>query len=61
MTHSPTVIDVESDSETAARRMMELGVRHLPVAEDGEVVGMVWARDLLVLEGWFGQPPEAQG
>jgi CBS domain-containing protein len=33
-----------------ARRMLTLGVRHLPVVVAGEVIGMVSARDLLELE-----------
>jgi CBS domain-containing protein len=41
--------------ETAdvARRMLDLGVRHLPVtAGDDQLVGMVSMRDLLAVEAW---------
>jgi CBS domain-containing protein len=41
------------DCAAVARRMLELGVRHLPVVDGGgRVVGMVSARDLLELVAW---------
>jgi len=55
MTRSPYVLDIDSDSNAAAQRMIDLGVRHLPVVENGNVVGIVSARDLLVLETWPGE------
>jgi CBS domain-containing protein len=42
----------DTDSEEAARLMVEAGVRHLPVVRQGAPVGMVSARDLLLLEAW---------
>ncbi len=30
--------------------MLELGVRHMPVIENGKVIGMISMRDLLLLE-----------
>jgi CBS domain-containing protein len=36
--------------------MFELGIRHLPVVRDGEVIGLISARDLLQL----GRPVPAQ-
>jgi signal-transduction protein with cAMP-binding, CBS, and nucleotidyltransferase domain len=32
--------------------MLEAGVRHLPVVEDGAPIGMISMRDLLALETW---------
>ena len=37
-------------------RMLDLGLRHLPVVEGGRVVGMVSATDLLVLVAWPAGP-----
>jgi CBS domain-containing protein len=44
--------DGELDSSEAATLMLEKGVRHLPVLDAGEVIGMVSTRDLLLLEAW---------
>jgi CBS domain-containing protein len=40
-------------------RMLENEIRHLPVVEDGAVVGMVSARDALgaLAEAWYGHRP----
>jgi CBS domain-containing protein len=45
-----TVADPDEDSQEVAARMLEQGIRHLPVQEAGEVVGMISMRDLLLLE-----------
>jgi CBS domain-containing protein len=45
-----TVADPDEDSQEVAARMLELGIRHLPVQEAGEVVGIISMRDLLLLE-----------
>ena len=52
MTGDPVTIGPDSEVAEAAATMLELGVRHLPVFEEGRVVGMVSARDLLSLEAW---------
>jgi len=44
--------DVEEDSRAVADRMLEAGFRHMPVIQEGEMVGMVSMRDLLALETW---------
>lgn len=44
--------DVEEDSRKVGRRMVDLGVRHLPVLKSGELVGMVSMRDLITVEVW---------
>ena len=50
----PETADVGEDSREVAWRMLELGVRHLPVtADDGQLVGMVSMRDLLAVEAWM--------
>lgn len=50
----PETADVEEDSRDVARRMLELGVRHLPVTVgDDRLVGMVSMRDLLAVEAWM--------
>jgi Predicted signal-transduction protein containing cAMP-binding and CBS domains len=43
---------LEEDSRDVARRMLEAGIRHLPVDREGRMVGMVSMRDLLALETW---------
>jgi CBS domain-containing protein len=47
-------VDPDEDLATAARRMLELGVRQLPVTVgDDQLVGMVSMRDLLAVEAWM--------
>lgn len=44
---------LEEDSREVARRMLDAGIRHLPVVDNaGRPVGMVSMRDLLALETW---------
>lgn len=38
--------------QPVAKRMIDLGVRHLPVVDSRGLVGVVSARDLLNLEAW---------
>jgi CBS domain-containing protein len=49
MTPDPRTIDHDDLATRAAQRMIELGVRHLPVVDHGAVVGVISARDLLHL------------
>ncbi len=42
----------ETDVLAAGRLMVKHDVRHLPVVRSGELLGMVSARDLLVVESW---------
>jgi CBS domain-containing protein len=50
MTWEPATVALETPLSDVARRMLALGVHHLPVMVAGEVLGMVSARDLLELE-----------
>jgi CBS domain-containing protein len=52
MTRRPVTVEPDAETSGVARQMMSLGVRHLPVVRDGKLVGMVSARDLLLLEAW---------
>jgi len=46
MTAFPYWIDVEEDVETARKFMDEHRVRHLPVKENGKLVGVISERDI---------------
>jgi CBS domain-containing protein len=47
MTPDPATIIPEVTVEEAAARMVALRIRHLPVVEEGRVVGVISARDVL--------------
>ena len=55
MSLSVLTADEEETSAEVAQRMLDAGVRHLPVVKGGEVVGTISIRDLLALELWY--PP----
>lgn len=46
------VATLNDDTHRVAQRMLDVGVRHLPVVHDHELVGMVSMRDLLAVETW---------
>ena len=46
MTHEPKTVSPEVDTQAALRVMLDNGFRHLPVIENGALVGMVSIRDL---------------
>jgi CBS domain-containing protein len=46
MTHDPQTVDPDVDTEEALKTMLDSGFRHLPVVENGQVIGMVSMRDL---------------
>lgn len=46
MTERPTTIAPGTTAATAARLLEDLDIRHLPVVEGGELVGMISDRDL---------------
>jgi CBS domain-containing protein len=47
MTATPDVVGPDVEVEDAARWMLETGYRHLPVVEEGELLGIVDIRDVL--------------
>jgi CBS domain-containing protein len=44
--------DEEETATEVAQRMLDAGVRHLPVLKEGRVVGTISIRDVLALEVW---------
>lgn len=51
---TPTLATAEPGEDTVgiARRMLDLSVRHMPVVNEGRVVGMLSASDLLTVVAW---------
>jgi CBS domain-containing protein len=57
VTHGVAVADAEEEASRVARRMLDFGLRHLPVFDGSKLVGMVSMRDLVALEAWLpGEP-----
>jgi acetoin utilization protein AcuB len=50
MTPSPHVVQSAASLASAQHLMQEAGARHLPVLEDGKLVGILSERDMLFLE-----------
>ena len=50
MTRELVVIEPKADIDTALQQMHTIGSRHLPVVEDGKLVGMLSIRDLLEVD-----------
>ena len=46
MTRDPRTVEPDEDVEDALKTMLANGFRHLPVVENGKVIGMVSMRDL---------------
>ena len=46
MTPDPKTVDPNTDGDEALHFMLDHGFRHLPVVEDGKVIGIVSMRDL---------------
>jgi CBS domain-containing protein len=46
MTQDPRTVEPDVDVEDALQTMLDNGFRHLPVVENGKVVGIVSMRDL---------------
>jgi CBS domain-containing protein len=52
MTHSPKTIEAAEPAARAAAVMIKQRVRHLPVTDEGRLIGFLSARDLLALNPW---------
>ena len=52
MTHSPRTIEADKLAAEAAAMMVKHRVRHIPVTDDGRLIGFLSARDLLALTPW---------
>jgi CBS domain-containing protein len=50
MTADPTTVGPSTPATDALKSMLDGGFRHLPIAEDGRVVGVVSIRDLSAAE-----------
>ena len=50
MTAQPWTVDCKASVREAHELMLEHGIRHLPVVDNGELVGIVSERDLHVIE-----------
>lgn len=52
MSHDPVVVASSADVYAAAKLMEENDIRHLPVVDDGELVGVLSERNVLEASGW---------
>jgi CBS domain-containing protein len=50
MSRELLVASPDDSYEDAARKMRQAGIRHLPVVEDGRLIGMISQRDLLQVD-----------
>lgn len=50
MTRSPLTVEASRSLADAKRLMRRWGVRHLPVMDDGELVGLISDRDVKLIE-----------
>ena len=52
MSRSVVTANLDEAWDEVARRMLELGFRHLPVVDEGKAVGMISIRDLMAAVVW---------
>ena len=52
MSHGPATIRPEVPADEAVLAVLQRDVRHLPVVEGRRVLGMISARDILVMGAW---------
>jgi acetoin utilization protein AcuB len=57
MTHSPHTVGRAQSLSMAERLMRSHGIRHLPVLDGGQVVGILSQRDALLVESIAGTNP----
>jgi CBS domain-containing protein len=60
MTKNPVAISSDRTLAEAHRLMRDKGIRHLPVIDDGRLVGLVSQRDLYLLETLQGVDPDEE-
>jgi acetoin utilization protein AcuB len=60
MTANPVVISSDRTLAEAHRLMRDKKIRHLPVVDDGRLVGVVSQRDLYLLETLHSVSPDAE-
>lgn len=58
MTCSPVTVSVEQTIAFAAKTMSDHRIRHLPVLDGGEIVGVLSARDIALIENLDGVDPK---
>jgi len=54
MTSAPETIGADLTLAQARDRMFQLSARHLPVVDDGELVGILSDRDIALIDAVFG-------
>src|SRR6185295_9397962 len=59
MTTTPQTVPSGASVAAAAKTMRAHQIRHLPVVDDGRIVGLVSERDIGVVEGLVGFDPQA--
>jgi CBS domain-containing protein len=50
MTSKPLVVDVNQTHETCLKMMKQAGIRHLPVVEGDQLIGLISLRDILQVD-----------
>jgi CBS domain-containing protein len=55
MTPAPEILRPDSELTEAAHRMLELGIRHLPIVRRGQLAGVLSMRDVLDADVHPGQ------
>lgn len=52
MTPEPVVVTTDTEVRDAAKIMSDMGIRHLPVVDDGKFVGLISTRDIAIELVW---------
>ncbi|MCC6213509.1 MAG: CBS domain-containing protein [Polyangiaceae bacterium] len=58
MTTTPVTTTLTTTIAAASKAMKAESIRHLPVVDDGRVVGLLSDRDIALIEGLVGVDPE---